>query len=201
MRRVARAGSRGQRPLALDVMTPHHPQWQAEEAAPTDFDAPVPVAFLSVSATFRVRVSWCGPRECAEATRWTDLALRLLTEALERWGVGGKTSSGYGRLGSCEDAAPLVVVPAVRMVARKPLHKPGDSITVTRTADPKPEKNRKWFVADDGYGGVVTHGQPPELDLEQTLQVEVAAVHANGYNFRMPRQPQQKKPDPRPSQG
>src|SRR5579872_1290626 len=33
--------------LRLDVMTPHHPKWQTNEAPPTDFDSPVPVSFLS----------------------------------------------------------------------------------------------------------------------------------------------------------
>jgi hypothetical protein len=71
------------------------------------------------------------------------------------------------------------------------MHKPGQRITVTRIADPK-GKDRRWFVAKDGFGGVVTGEQPPEIEMGQTLEVEVAAVLANGYNFRLPRpgQPQ-----------
>jgi CRISPR-associated protein Cmr6 len=84
-------------PLALDVMTPHHPQWLNGSVAPTDFDSPKPVPFLSVNGRFRVAVSWHGP-EHSESTKWTRLALELLVQALAEWGVGGKTTSGYGRL-------------------------------------------------------------------------------------------------------
>lgn len=84
--------------LCQDVMTPHHPKWQNNEAAPTDFDSPIPVSFLSVNGTFRVGVSWAGPANHPQAANWTELAFSLLKEALREWGVGGKTSSGYGRL-------------------------------------------------------------------------------------------------------
>ena len=40
-------------------------------------------------------VSWRGP-EHKEATNWTDRVLELLCDALCDWGVGGKTTSGYG---------------------------------------------------------------------------------------------------------
>lgn len=84
--------------LRIDVMTPHHPKWQTNEAPPTDFDSPVPVSFLSVAGTFDVRLSWSGPASTNQAEAWTRLAMQLLQEALAEWGVGGKTSSGYGRL-------------------------------------------------------------------------------------------------------
>jgi CRISPR-associated protein Cmr6 len=80
--------------LVRDVMTPHHGKYYTgnEGAAPTDFDDPNPVTFLSVTGKFRVAVS-CANRE------WADFALKLLKAALKDWGVGGKTSSGYGRMG------------------------------------------------------------------------------------------------------
>jgi CRISPR-associated protein Cmr6 len=84
-------------PLKLDVMTPHHPKWFDGSEPPTDFDSPIPVPFLSVSGGFRVAVTWHGP-EHQEANNWTDLAFSLLKEALSEWGIGGKTTSGYGRL-------------------------------------------------------------------------------------------------------
>lgn len=88
------------RALRLDVMTPHHPKWQTNNAPPTDFDSPIPVTFLSVAGTFVVRLSWSGPRDTApeQAFKWTQLAMAILKEALAESGVGGKTSSGYGRL-------------------------------------------------------------------------------------------------------
>lgn len=83
-------------PLKLDVMTPHHPRWIDGSVPPTDFDSPNPVPFLSVAGRFHIAVSWNGPRH-EQARPWTELALALLREALFRWGIGGKTSSGYGR--------------------------------------------------------------------------------------------------------
>jgi len=83
-------GSKG---LVADVMTPHHGNYYAGKpgAAPTDFDDPNPVTFLSVAGKFRVVVS-------CENKDWADFTLKLLKAALRDWGVGGKTSAGYGRL-------------------------------------------------------------------------------------------------------
>ena len=85
------------RPLVFDVMTPHHPNWLDGSIPPTDFDSPTPVPFLSVTGTFRVAVSWHGPTS-DKAKNWTKLARSLLYDALKDWGIGGKTTSGYGRL-------------------------------------------------------------------------------------------------------
>jgi len=83
-------------PLKLDVMTPHHLRWLDGAVPPTDFDSPTPVPFLSVSGRFLFAVCWSGP-ESDKALAWRDLAMQCLREALFHWGVGGKTSSGYGR--------------------------------------------------------------------------------------------------------
>jgi CRISPR-associated protein Cmr6 len=83
-------GSKG---LVRDVMTPHHGKYYLtpEANAPTDFDDPNPVTFLSVTGKFRLAVS-CQNQE------WADFTLKLLKAALKDWGIGGKTSSGYGRM-------------------------------------------------------------------------------------------------------
>jgi CRISPR-associated protein Cmr6 len=80
-------------------MTPHHADYymaQPESAAPTDFDDPNPVTFLSVAGDFRVAVACDVAGEAGN--RWAERALQLVTEALAYWGVGGKTSAGYGRM-------------------------------------------------------------------------------------------------------
>ena len=77
-------------------MTPHHAKYYMGAEAPTDRDDPNPVMYLSVAGAFDVAVECEVPTE--EGSRWGDLALRLLTEALAHSGAGGKTSSGYGRL-------------------------------------------------------------------------------------------------------
>jgi len=86
-----------QEPLKLDVMTPHHPRWLDGSVPPTDFDSPTPVPFLSVAGKFYVAVSWCGPTS-DKSRNWTELSLSLVADALHNWGIGGKTTSGYGRL-------------------------------------------------------------------------------------------------------
>lgn len=90
--------------LRMDVMTPHHQDWQTKKQAPTDFDNPVPVSFLSVSGAFQCHLSWAGPMDHSpeEIQQWLKLTQSLLTEALSEWGAGAKTSSGYGRLVSPE---------------------------------------------------------------------------------------------------
>jgi CRISPR type III-B/RAMP module RAMP protein Cmr6 len=82
-------------PLRMDVMTPHHLEWLDGKVAPTDFDSPTPVPFLSVSGSFTFAVSW-NSHATPESARWCGWAGCLLREALFQWGIGGKTSSGYG---------------------------------------------------------------------------------------------------------
>ncbi len=82
-------------PILMDVMTVHHAEYyQPKEAsdakAPTDFDEPVPVPFLSTTGTFLVVLE--GPIE------WCKAAFQFLEAGLRDLGVGAKTSSGYGRM-------------------------------------------------------------------------------------------------------
>lgn len=81
-------------PLAVDVLTVHQKRYYDAmgESWPVDWDDPNPVAFLSVRPGARFLLALSGPAE------WTALAKELLLEALAGWGVGGKTTAGYGRL-------------------------------------------------------------------------------------------------------
>lgn len=88
-------------PLRPDVITVHHPNYYATRGkpkpnAPTppgpwDFDDPNPNPLLTAAGTYLIAVR--GPSD-----DWARLAMRVLTQALGDWGVGAKTSSGYGRL-------------------------------------------------------------------------------------------------------
>ncbi|GIW88028.1 MAG: type III-B CRISPR module RAMP protein Cmr6 [Isosphaeraceae bacterium] len=147
-------------PLVLDVMTPHHPQWLDGSAPPTDFDSPIPVPFLSVTGTFRVAVSWNGPSH-PHAHCWTEGALSLLKKALADWGIGGKTSSGYGRLVLID--ADVNVRPSEpgekRVQPNEPVHQPRMKVRVVqRTIDGKTR-----YEADDGFLGSLLKGTPPDL--------------------------------------
>lgn len=93
-------------PLAEDVITVHHPDYyrsrgetsrsRDETSAPTDLDDPNPVAFLSARGRFLVAVQ-------GETPEWAEFALAVLERSLAKWGVGAKTSSGYGRLVPADD--------------------------------------------------------------------------------------------------
>jgi CRISPR-associated protein Cmr6 len=123
--------------LQLDVMTPHHPKYYGadpkdEKEAPTDFDDPNPVAFLSVKGEFLVAVS-CDV-EGEEGKKWAALGMELLTQALAEWGIGGKTNAGYGRLELVESSTPTD--------APAPTNSP-TSNTAAANKQEKKGKNRK----------------------------------------------------------
>ncbi len=163
-----------------DVMTPHHQDWQTkEDTAPTDFDSPIPVPFLSVAGTFHIRIVWQGPKH-AQAPAWTARTLDLLTEALREWGVGGKTSSGYGRL-----VKPI----AAKAAPPPPRRPPGTSARVVIVG---PRKKGGFDVQEEGYPqGTLTLGTPPAgVNTEPGSAVDVL-VHNDD-----PRQPQYKWPQP-----
>jgi CRISPR-associated protein Cmr6 len=93
--------------LMLDVITPHHQGWNtaignAEKAqvqlGPSDGDDPVPVTWLSVSGQFLVSFSVDLAPDDEQKPELERLVSTLLFSALDEWGVGGKTSSGYGRM-------------------------------------------------------------------------------------------------------
>jgi hypothetical protein len=76
------------------VLTVHQTSYYdpSRNTFPNDYDSPKPVAFLTVRPGARLLFALSGPAD------WTELAERLLRDALDHWGVGGKTSAGYGRL-------------------------------------------------------------------------------------------------------
>ncbi len=79
------------RPLALDVITVHHPDYyQGKNAAPADWDNPTPVPFVTAQGEYLLALA--GPAD------WVDVAFHILGLALEQEGVGAKTAIGYGRL-------------------------------------------------------------------------------------------------------
>lgn len=80
------------KPFAADVLTVHQKGYYDSfgRSEPNDFDSPNPVAFLTVRPKCLLLLVLSGPSE------WTELAGQLLANALETWGVGGKTAAGYG---------------------------------------------------------------------------------------------------------
>jgi CRISPR-associated protein Cmr6 len=80
--------------LRPDVITVHHQgYYQGKDEPQADWDSPTPVSFLSVTGDFLIALL---PSPGADL--WAEAAYEILKMALEEIGVGGKTSSGYGRL-------------------------------------------------------------------------------------------------------
>lgn len=85
---------RNDRPFARDVLTVHQKPYYDTSGQnwPNDWTSPTPIGFVTVRPGARFLLVVTGPRE------WRELAMRLLLNALADWGIGGKTSAGYGRL-------------------------------------------------------------------------------------------------------
>ncbi len=82
-------------PLARDILTPHHTAYYTgkDRPLPNDYEDPIPVAFLTVKRETRFVAALTGSDdELVEAARC------CLLDALDLWGIGGKTAAGYGRV-------------------------------------------------------------------------------------------------------
>lgn len=170
------------RPFAVDVLTVHQVNYYKTPGAswPNDKDEPKPVQFISVRPGIRMLLAIDGP------PTGVDFAMRLLKEALAKWGVGGKISSGYGRFSEPSTRKHAISVPSRA-------YKPGDPVMVMRTDRPDPKgKNRVVGVSEDGIGGFIPEGAviPAEGEF-----VELEIDHQNNdgsYSFRLPRLPKKK---------
>jgi len=170
-------------PFVLDVMTPHHPKWLDGSAPPTDFDSPKPVPFLSVTGRFHIALSWRGP-DSNESEKWIDLAIALITHSLADWGVGGKTSSGYGRLVDPE-AIPVASTPPAQRKAERTFSR-GDKVNIEATMKATKAKGNKpgkplYLIADTKQLGFFQEGQtPPVIGEGELAEVWIANT---GENF------------------
>ena len=83
----------GKATFALDIMNSHYPNYYGEKKPPTNDQNPNPVTFLTVTnTTFMFALAARDPRHIDDVNRAKD----WLQKALEKYGVGGKTSAGYG---------------------------------------------------------------------------------------------------------
>jgi len=194
--------------LQPDVMTPHHGDYYSkkEGAAPTDFDDPNPVTFISIVGIFHVIVSCDVAGE--DGKKWAKLAFDLLTQALKEWGIGGKTNAGYGRLarlgqeeksesspeGAKQGTASSASGPGQQAAQKQKAtvkrlkHNKGETVEVTRVADPKPKRNAAYFMADDGFCGMVVQGTAPSVEIGKKTRLVISGVMEKEglYNFAAP---------------
>ena len=84
---------KNKQPYAADVLTYHQESYYRDKGAkpPNDYNSPTPIGFLTVKPRVEFLVALSGPGDLCR------FALEHLTDALKEWGVGGKTSAGYGR--------------------------------------------------------------------------------------------------------
>ena len=175
-------------PLRIDVMTPHHPEWTDGKKTPTDFDSPVPVPFLSVEGKFYVCVAWNGP-DSLHASAWTERAMEILTLALADWGIGGKTSSGYGRLVDPASFQKSTISSSTQAAASlKVLPKPGDKVTAI-LAEEKTIKGgwKARYLLSDLTGPIQNSNEvPTHFEPGHELTLIVAMANEQTIAFRYP---------------
>jgi CRISPR-associated protein Cmr6 len=177
--------------LRADVMTPHYGKYYAGDGPPADWLEPNPIPFLTVApgqsfqfALVPRTLSKAHCDDCATVVTWLEVALTWL-------GAGAKTAVGYGRFAKADGAVttthqPDTSRPAAIVAVPGPRYKPSQRVAARRVEDPR-GKGRAWFQAEDGFGGVVTGGPPPQVEVGQTIELDIANVNQGGYNFRLPR--------------
>lgn len=86
----------GEVQFVVDIMNPHYPDYYSGTKPPTNDQDPRPVTFLAVqNATFTFALALRNSND-AEHKDDLNLAKEWQQRALQRYGVGGKTSAGYG---------------------------------------------------------------------------------------------------------
>jgi CRISPR-associated protein Cmr6 len=157
----------GDKPLAVDVLTVHQKRYYDASGGhwPNDYDNPVPVSFLTVRPGAKFLVALSGPPS------WTALVAHLVPEALASWGIGGKTSAGYGRLVEPGEQVALNAEPVGTRSAdgrrdsaqaAGSLPRVGETVTATLVE----EKTRRggWKARHDPSGLVGPIQNSPEVD-------------------------------------
>jgi CRISPR type III-B/RAMP module RAMP protein Cmr6 len=90
----------GNAALALDIMNPHYPDYYGGTKLPTNDQNPVPITFLTVtSTTFTFALAPRAAFDEEQRKRHEEDVKQVgiwLRKALEEYGIGGKTSAGYG---------------------------------------------------------------------------------------------------------
>ncbi|BBW98381.1 type III-B CRISPR module RAMP protein Cmr6 [Geobacillus icigianus] len=102
--------------LVRDVLAVHMKEYYEGKKAATDDQKPVPVSFWTVTAA-EVEIYLTANRSAQndeEAKRLLEEAAAWTKAALTEWGIGSKTSSGYGRFIDVEDVTETEFLPVVR---------------------------------------------------------------------------------------
>jgi CRISPR-associated protein Cmr6 len=165
------------RPFSADVLTVHQKDYydSGGRSLPNDYDSPNPVAFLTVRPGARLLFALSGPPD------WTELAEQLLRVAMEQWGVGGKTSAGYGRLIALDQAKPIALT---TRASNSP--KPGDRVEATLLKERTKKGGWKARHDDSGLEGPVQNSieVPSDKVAGDQIRVEVRIAKGKESAFR-----------------
>jgi CRISPR-associated protein Cmr6 len=171
------------KPFAVDVLTVHQKSYYDSSGGhwPNDYESPNPVAFLTVRPGVRLLFALSGPAD------WTELAERLLRDALEKWGVGGKTSAGYGRLVAPERSTPSARPRNAAHTGTLP--KAGDRVEATLLEERTKKGGWKARHEPTGLAGPIHNSAdvPAGAKPGDRLTLEVASVNPREIAFRVPR--------------
>ncbi|GIX42798.1 MAG: type III-B CRISPR module RAMP protein Cmr6 [Leptospiraceae bacterium] len=78
--------------LKLDIMNVHYPDYYSKKEAPTDFQNPIPIYFLTLEKT-KFKFFLLAKEKENDLLQKTK---NYLLESLKEYGIGAKTSLGYG---------------------------------------------------------------------------------------------------------
>ncbi|AGE20912.1 CRISPR type III-B/RAMP module RAMP protein [Geobacillus sp. GHH01] len=101
--------------LEKDVLAVHMKEYYEGKNAATDNQKPVPVSFWTVmAAEVDIYLTAHGFRDDEKTTRLLEAASLYTKQALMEWGIGSKTSSGYGRFSEVDDVTETEFLPMVQ---------------------------------------------------------------------------------------
>ena len=101
--------------LEKDVLAVHMKEYYEGKNAATDNQKPVPVSFWTVmAAEVDIYLTAHGFRDGEKTTRLLEAASLYTKQALMEWGIGSKTSSGYGRFSEVDDVTETEFLPMVQ---------------------------------------------------------------------------------------
>ena len=185
------------KPFAADVLTVHQKsyydsglEWarwterprgrKPDASLPNDYDSPNPVTFLTVRPGVRLLFAVSGPAD------WTELAEKLLREALGSWGVGGKTSSGYGRLGDSGMLAAAAPEARGRTSSQPSIPRPGERVEVVLLDERTKKGGWKARHESSGLEGPVQNSNevPADKKAGERIAVEIRIAKGKESGFR-----------------
>ncbi len=109
----------GETTIELDIMNPHYPDYYGKGQAPTNDQNPRPINFLTVANTAFMFA--LAPRRTEKQQDKEDVehVKKWLQDALKNYGIGGKTSAGYGYFKEVQDE---IVLPQITQQVQQPVN-------------------------------------------------------------------------------